>query len=113
MVLGILNVDQEFLVMVSRRGHTQNLADDVDTDVNLLVEVGDLVIYYVESCVAEVGMTKPVIHFDRIIDVLVTGRIALVVELGSSISRCHHVNYPIITLISKLCKTHSDLIHHR
>ena len=86
--------------MVGRGWHTQNLAYDVDTDVNLLIEVGDLVINYVAACVAEVGMTKPVIDLDRVINVLVTGRIALVVELGSSISRCHHMNDPIVALVS-------------
>ena len=100
MVLRVLYVDQEFLVMVGRGWHTQNLAHDVDTDVNLLIEVGDLVIHYVEAGVAEVGMTKAVIHLDCVIDVLVTGRIALVVELRSSISSCHHVNDPIVALVS-------------
>ena len=88
--------------MVGRGGHTQNLAHDVDTDVNLLVEVGDLVIDYVEACVAEVGMSKPVVHLDSALDVLVPSHISLVVEFGGTISRCHHVNDPIVALVSYL-----------
>ena len=57
MIIRVLYLNQKLLVMIGRRWHTQDLADDADTDIDLFIEIGDLVVDDVETRVAKVGMS--------------------------------------------------------
>ena len=48
-ILWIRNPDQEFLVMIARRRHPKNFADNLDTDIDLLIKVTDVIINYIKS----------------------------------------------------------------
>jgi len=99
-------------MMISRRWHTKNLTDYVNTNIDFLVKVSYLIVHDIKARMSEIGMTKAVIDVNSTFNVFIASLVALVVEFRGAVSGGYHVNDPIVAFVSELNLIQADLVHH-